>query len=61
MMGESEKRNSLEVSFGRRVIPPKDRAAERKLIMERRKRIDALIAGGLKSAGIELDAEERRL
>lgn len=29
--------------------------------MERRKRIDALIAGGLKSAGIELDAEERRL
>ena len=61
-MEESEKRNSLEVnSFGRRVIPPKDRAAERKLIMERRKRIDALIAGGLKSAGIELDAEERRL
>ena len=44
------------MSFGRRVIPHKDRAAERKLIIERRKYLDNLIAGGLQSAGVELDA-----
>ena len=56
------KRNSqLGVSFGRRVNPVTDRKAERRLIIERRRHIDALIAGGLKSAGIELDPEEKRL
>ena len=56
------KRNvSLGVSFGRRVNPVKDRQAERRLIIERRRHIDSLIAGGLRSAGIELDPEEKRL
>ena len=49
------------ISFGRRVIPHNDRVAERKLIIERRKKIDALIFGGLRQAGVEIDAEERRI
>ena len=51
----------IGISFGRKINPIQDRAAERKLIIERRKQIDRLIAGGLKSVGIELDAEEKRL
>lgn len=43
------------------MIPVQDRAAERKLIIEKRKHMDMLIAGGLKSAGIEMDAEEKRI
>ena len=53
-------RQSMGVSFGRRIIPH-DRAAERKQIIERRKYIDSLIAGGLKASGIVLDADEKRI
>ena len=50
------------VSFGRRVPQPhKDRAAERKLIIERRKYLDNLIASGLHATGAELDAQFKRL
>ena len=56
-----KRNNGLGVSFGRRVNPIKDRQAERRLIIERRKKIDSLITGGLRSAGIELDDEEKRL
>ena len=56
--------NKSLVSFGRRVIPHKnqnlDREQERKIIQDRRRKIDKMIAGGLKAAGIELDAELRR-
>ena len=54
-------RRQSMVSFGRRVIPVNDRAAERKAIQEKRRRIDNLIAGGLRSAGIEVDGEDKRI
>ena len=41
----------MSVSFGRHVSVPKDRAQERKLIMQRKNKINKLIQIGLKYTG----------